>query len=470
MISFLKNSIFIFLAFIFSACSLRPDMPKVQTSVELNSSFDYSSLKERWWEEFGDEGLNALIKSALEKNSDLLLASNALEQARISLRLANLEFLPTSYISNQGSKSQSSGMLPSGQPKQRANLTELALGASWEIDLWGRVRNTARASNAIFEASEADYANARLSIAASVASTYFALSGLMEQERVLLESVASYEATLAIRKAQLESGEITELVYYQSAASVESAKKDLATLQDSIAKTSTALAILVGKDSDFILKNKIIPSTADINIPEVPSGINADILERRADVLSALKRLKAANARIGVARAEYFPKLSLTAMFGFSSAEFDRLIVGAAQTWSVAKSISMPFIDFGRVSNNVKLAWLDQNASMIEYDKTLRTALGEVKDALDLRQNASERLRAAQALNIAQNKVYELSKIRYEAGYSSHLELLDAQRMSLAARLELASAKANIASSVTEVFKALGGGFKSQNTLNSDLD
>lgn len=460
----------ILFALLFSACSFRPDMPNVQTNIEDNATLDYSAIKDKWWEEFKDDELNALMNSALANNNDLLLAQINLEKAGVSLNLARIEFLPNVGLEGSRGKTRTSGLTQTGMPSSKYNLSSLNAAASWEIDLWGRIRNTNRAANALFEASQADYENARLSIAASVANTYFNLVALSDQENILKQTLKSYEETLEIRKAQFESGMITDLIYEQAVASVASARNDLASLQDALISTRTALAILAGKDSEFILKDSVKINMKELDIPEVPDGISADILERRADVYSALKRLKAANAQIGVARANYFPQISLTGLFGYASTEFNRLINSTANTWQIGGSLVMPLLDFGRTYNQVELAWLDQNASMLEYDKTLKNALGEVRDALELRKNANEKLHAAQALNIAQNKVYELSKLRYEAGYSSHLEFLDAQRMLLAARLNYASAKAGVANSVVEVYKALGGGFKSIEPLKENLD
>ena len=302
------------IALSFSACSLRPKMPAVDTNVSLANPVMVNDINESWWEEFNNSQLNELMSLALSKNSDLLLALNSLEQAKVQMDLAKLEFTPNVKGEASSIKSETSERSPQG--RSTSTLTSIGAVLSWEIDLWGRVRNAARAGIAMYEASAMDVQNARLSIAASVANTYFSLIALSEQENILKESLASYEQTLEYRKAELESGYITELVYYQSKASVDSARSQLATLQDSLSKTRTALAILSGKDASFIAENNITIKGANYTIPSVPEGISADILERRADVGAALLRFKAANAAIGVARAAYFPQISLTAAFG----------------------------------------------------------------------------------------------------------------------------------------------------------
>lgn len=469
MLNFIKFTFLLSLMLAFSGCNFRPKTPDIPTSVELNSTVADYDIKDAWWQDFDNSELNELIDSALKNNSDLLLAYNTLEQARVQLNLAKIDFMPNIGLQGDVARTKTSSMLQTAAPSMKYNLASAAMSASWEIDLWGRIRNSLRAAQASFEASEYDLANARLSIAANVANTYFTLLSLMDQEIVLKESLASYEATLQIRKDELESGYITEVVYYQAKASVDSAKSQLAMLQDSLISTRTALAILVGKDPAFIAKGELKLTNPDFKIPQVPDAISADILERRADIASALKRFKAANAQIGVARANYFPRLDLTGLLGFTSTDLKDLINSNARTWQVGGSLVMPLFDFGRTANQVKLAWLDQNASMLNYDKTLKNALGEVRDALDLRQNATIKLESAQNLVASNERVFDLSKLRYDNGYSSHLEYLDAQRMLLSARLELAKAKAGIATSVVEVYKALGGGFVAT-PLKEELD
>lgn len=447
-----------------SGCSFRPDMPEVQTNVQMRYEVEQYNLNDKWWQEFNDEKLNELILSALANNSDLLIALNNLERARIQMNLSKIEFLPNSTLSGASTKNKANA--------NENNSHSLSGSASWEIDLWGRVRNSARAGIASFKASQYDYENAKLSIITSVANTYFTLVSLQNQEQILKDSLASYEETLSYRKAEYESGNVDELVYSQAKASVDDAKSQLVSLQDSLISTRTALALLAGKDTSFILNGDLIKTTPgdEISAPTIPSGLGADILERRPDVAAALKRLKAANAQIGVSIANFFPKISLTGVLGYASPEFDRLIVNEAKNWSYGGSLVMPLLDFGRTYQNTKIAYKDQNASLLNYDKTLKTALGEVHDALKLRQNASEKLKASRNLRDSWQKVFMLTKARFKEGYSTHLEYLDAQRGLLSARLSYAKARLGIANAVVEVYKALGGGFKLEKPLDSDLD
>lgn len=448
----------LFVVLFITGCSFRPDMP------EANIEFTYEKtseqqIKQDWWKDFGDEKLSELIQTALQNNNDLLIALNNMDIAAVNLGLARREYLPNISLQGSASRTRTSGELPNYPDNMEIDNFSASAVLSYEVDLWGRVRNTARANKALFKASIYDYENARLSIASSVAETYFTLGALNEQEEILKDTLETYENTLNFRQKELENGAITQLVYFQTKASVDSAKSQLFTLQDSITKTKTALHILVGKSINDILNLDLNVTNEQVQVPQVPNGIHSDILLHRADIASALEKLKASNALVGVARANYFPRLSLTGAYGFASDELSRLFIQNANTWNIGGSLVMPLLDFGRTSKNVDLAKLSQNISFLNYDKTLKNAFGEIKNALNLRQNSFLRLESAKDLLESQQKVFDLSKVRYEQGYSSHLDFLDAQRLLLSAKLNLAQAKLNSLTSALSVYKSLGGGF-----------
>lgn len=440
-----------------AGCSLKPDMMDIEQSYEYK--FDSYSINEKWWEDFSDERLNSLVAEALKNNSDLLIALNNIEQAKINLNLANVELFPNINLNGEATKNRSSGETYTGQDNKKYNAFSLSAALSYEIDLWGRVRDNANASEATFKATKYDYENARLSIASTTASTYFTLISLKEQENILNETLNTYEETLAYRQKELDAGAIDELTYYQAKAAVHSAKTQLIDIQTQIAQTNSALSVLVGKNLNEILYKSIDAPLALPATPEVPSGISSDVLLHRADIASELQRLKASNFLVGVARTSYLPKLSLTGIFGFSSDEFDRFFVNNANTWSVGGSLVMPLLDFGRTKNKVELANLEQNASFLSYDKAVKTAFGEIRTALDTRKNSVLKEKSMQNLVESQAKIYDLSKARYDNGYSTHLEFLDSQRNLLSARLNLAQSKLSVATSVIDVYKSLGGGF-----------
>lgn len=448
----MNKIITILIAALISGCSLRPDMIEIQQ--EYRYQMDVYSVSEKWWESFGDERLNLLIQKALQNNSDLLIALNNIEKSRIALRLDRLEFLPNISLQGEASKSDK------GYNNPTVEQFSLSAVLSYELDLWGRVRNTANASEATYNATKFDYESARISLASSVANSYFLLISLKEQEKILQDTLDSYIKSVEYRAVQLESGEIDELVYAQSVAAADGAKAQLAGLKTQISQANSALAILVGGSLDEILYSDINAATRLPNLPQVPSGISSDILLKRADVASALERLKSSNYLVGVARTQWLPKISLTGIFGYSSADLDNLISANKSIWSVGGSLIGPLLDFGRTYNSVEIANLEQNASFLAYDKTVKNAFGEIRTALDSRKNSIIKAQSSANLVASQQKVYDIAQSRYDAGYSSHLELLDSQRSLLSAKLSLTSANLEAVNSVVAVFKAFGGGFE----------
>ena len=457
----MKNKAFMLITAAFLAgCSFRPDMPNVDTNFTSTYTFETSDIRDLWWKEFHDENLNSLVESALEKNTNLRIAYLNLEKAKASLGIAEADLLPGVNLNVSYTKAKTSGETYTGQPQTRYRSSSINLGLNYEIDLWGRVRNSVLAANENLNASKFDYDSARLSLSSSVAKSYFALVSLNMQEAVLKETLKTYEDTLALRKTQLDLGGINEMTYLQSKAEVERAKTSLTSVLNSKSQALTSLAILTGKSNDEILKGAVASAQNLPSSPEIKAGISSDVLLRRSDVAKALADLKATNALVGVARAQYFPTLSLTGLFGFASDEFDRIFMGSASVWSLGANLTQKIFDFGRTKNNVRVAETNEQIAAITYEATVRSALGEVRDALISRQNAKLSLDQVKNLLQSQQKIYSLAKDQYNAGYIGHLELLDAERNLLQAKLQDVSAKLDEVDSAVEVYRALGGGFK----------
>lgn len=457
----MRNKAFILITAAFLAgCSFRPDMPNVDTNFTSTYSFETSDIRDLWWKEFKDENLNILVESALEKNTNLRIAYLNLEKAKASLGVAEADLLPGVNLNAGATRTRNSAETASHSPQTTTKSYEINLGLNYEIDLWGRVRNSVLAANENLNASKFDYDSARLSLSSSVAKSYFALVSLNMQEAVLKETLKTYEDTLALRKTQLDLGSINEMTYLQSKAEVERAKTSLTSVLNSKSQALTSLAILTGKSNDEILKGAVASAQNLPSSPEIKAGISSDVLLRRSDVAKALADLKATNALVGVARAQYFPTISLTGLFGFASDEFDRIFMGSASVWSLGANLTQKIFDFGRTKNNVRVAETNEQIAAITYEATVRSALGEVRDALISRQNAKLSLDQVKNLLQSQQKIYSLAKDQYNAGYIGHLELLDAERNLLQAKLQDVSAKLDEVDSAVEVYRALGGGFK----------
>ena len=457
----MRNKAFILIIAAFLAgCSFRPDMPNVDTNFTSTYTFETSDIRDLWWKEFHDENLNSLVESALEKNTNLRIAYLNLQKAKASLGVAEADLLPGVNLNAGATRTRNSAETATHMPQTTSKSYEINLGLNYEIDLWGRVRNSVLAANENLNASKFDYDSARLSLSSSVAKSYFALVSLNMQEAVLKETLKTYEDTLALRKTQLDLGGINEMTYLQSKAEVERAKTSLTSVLNSKSQALTSLAILTGKSNDEILKGAVASAQNLPSSPEIKAGISSDVLLRRSDVAKALADLKATNALVGVARAQYFPTLSLTGLFGFASDEFDRIFMGSASVWSLGANLTQKIFDFGRTKNNVAVAKTNEQIAAVNYEAAVKSALGEVRDALVSRQNTKISLEQVKNLLKSQQRIYSLAKEQYDAGYIGHLELLDAERNLLQVKLQDVSAKLDEVDSAVEVYRAFGGGFK----------
>ena len=264
---------------------------------------------------------------------------------------------------------------------------------------------------------------------------------------------------------QYKAGVKSEIEFHQSMAQISTAKAGLFAIEDALNKSKTALLILVGSKTDDVLNGDFKFTSYFAKSLEVPSGIPSEILIMRPDVSSAYQKLVATNAFVGVARANYFPKISLSGAFGFASEELKNLFEQNAQVFSYGGNLAMalPLLDFGKTALNVDLAKIDQKSALINYEKILRNALGETKNALVSKEFAVKNLEALSKLKDSAYKIYTLAQARYKSGYSEYLELLESQRTYLNSQISYIDAKLNELNSCVEIYRNFGGGFKLKN-------
>lgn len=440
-------------AIIFNGCSFKPNLPDKE--IKFESQIEKTNISDKWWVEFNDDNLNKFIQQVLTNNSDLALALNNIDIARTSLGLSKLELLPNITYST--------GIQRRNNPPIDSNHNDSYSASfilNYELDLWGRVRNSIGANKSKFKSTQYDYETAKLTLISTAASTYFRLKSLKKQEEILTKTLNTYETSLRLRKSQLNSGAISPIVFYQTQSQVDSAKTSLAKTQDAIASINSAIMLLSGSNFNDIFKSSISVSNQDNNIPIVPQNLSSDILLKRPDVAAALENLKAANFAIGVARANYFPKISITGVLGYANPELDNLFNKMGESWNIAGSLAGTLLDFGRIYKNVELATLQQKSAFLQYDKTLKNTFSEVRYALEARKYLQEQLNNATNLVKTQKKVYQLAQNRYNQGYSDFLELLDAQRNLLSAQLNQTQAEYENINSIINIYKTFGGGFE----------
>ena len=424
---------------------------------------------DRWWSVYGDPALDRLIDEALAGNLSLMIAAARVEEARGVLGVSSADQQPqvTGGFSRSRTLSTSRGTfpLPSTVPREQ-NAYRATLNLSYELDFWGRLKNANAAARAELLASEAARDTVRLSLAADVAQGYFALRALDGQIEAVRRSIATRGESLEIQKKRLGLGAISEYDLRQREAELAAAQAQLPPLQRARAQQENALAVLLGRSPRLIYEGGLQAGRdagPDGNMraaaPMVPAGIPSDLLLRRPDIVEAEQRLIAANARIGVARAAYFPGISLTGFFGSESVALTDLFTGPAGIWQAALALSQPIWGGGRIDSQVQQANARQQQALGNYQKTLQTAFREVRDALAAQTSAREQLQAEAERAQALRETLRLARLRYDNGLANQLEVLDAERNLLAAEQGRIDAQRAQRAAIADLFKALGGGW-----------
>jgi multidrug efflux system outer membrane protein len=418
--------------------------------------------KGEWWRVFKDPVLEELESSAVAANQDLRAAVARVDNARAAARISRSELFPEVSLDPMMKRERTSGNLPTpipipNIPSSYVSTFSVPLDLSYELDLWGRVRRSFEAAQEDARASVADYRNVLLTLTADVAVDYFLARSLDAEIAVLQQSIKSREEMARILSGRFLVGTIPELDLAQAKRELAVARADLANARRMRAETLHALALLCGKPAgEFELAESPMPESP----PDVPVGLPSSLLERRPDIARAERTLAARNAQIGVAKAAYFPVLSLTGQAGFLSADADELFTNASHVWSIGPSLSLPVFTAGRTQAQVRQAEALFQESLATYRQSVLTAFKEVEDALAqivLRGEQSVALKEAVA---AAARSADLAKARYEAGNGSYLDFLDADRARLQQERDIAQLMGQRYAATIRLIKALGGGWE----------
>jgi outer membrane protein, multidrug efflux system len=418
----------------------------------------------KWFEVFKDQHLQGLIRASLEGNYDLREAVARLEQARASLGIAHSAQLPQLGASGslQIMRLSRDGQTPlpaSFLPEQNRNWGQAALNLlSFEADLWGRLRRANEAARANLLNAEENRKAVVTALVSDVASAYFDLLQLDYQLEISQSTLETRRDSLKLVKQRQDGGIATLLDLRQAEELVSSAAQTIPALRQQIEQTENRISLLLGRNPDAVLRGrKFIEQEMP---PEVPAGVPSSLLERRPDIRAAEQALVAANANIGVAKAAYFPQLSLSGLLGGQSTQLSSLFSGPHSTWSFVPQVSQPIFAGGRLKSNVRLAEAGRNSALVQYERTIQTAFGEVSNALIARQRTHEsRLEQARLVTALQDRK-RLAYIRYRGGVETQLNALDADRDLFQAERTLAQIRLSELLSVVQLYKALGGGWQ----------
>lgn len=411
-----------------------------------------------WWRLYGDATLDKLVSSGLEKNTDIRIAVARIEEAEAVLREANATFFPLVEAGAGAGRSRSSaqtGTLPPTATPIRNNL-QLTASTTFEIDFWGRLRRGAEAARAQYYASRYARDVVSLTLAAGIAQTYFAVRSLDAQIVVSSETLKAAEESFDLAGKRAQAGIVSDLDVNQADANRAQAAAQIKDLRRQRAVVVHQLGVLSG-----VLDLTVTPGgLRQLPTPPLPpAGLPSSLLERRPDVREAEAQFESANAQIGVARAAQFPKFSLTGAFGVQSQALSTLFSAGAGIWSVGLGVVAPIIDGGRYAARTQQAEARARQAAAAYEKTAQTAFREVADALSNVGLAGE---AEQDLRVRVERAQHtlrLATLRYEAGYSAYLEVLDAQRTLNDAQLALVRNRQSFLAYTVDLMNALGGGW-----------
>lgn len=449
------------LGVLLSACAVGPDY--VRPTSELATHYplpDGGQIKSdrAWWAQFKDPVLDGLVSQALNQNKDLRLAiARVLEAQASSTEVRALLFPQVDLdVSGRNTRASSKGFDFGGNLPAHRETRAAALATAYEIDIWGRSRRATEAARARLAATEFGRDAIALSVAAMVSQNYFVLRSLDESVRLMTQSRAAQQRTRDLIKLRADAGLASALDLSGADSALAGLDAQMSGLREQRALREHVLGLLTGQPALVLTPQDISP----LAVPEAPPpGLPADLVERRPDVRQAEQVLIAANAGVGLAKAAYFPRLTLTGRAGLESQDLASLLDGGASTSVIGLGLSLPILDFGKTAAQVDGARARKDQSWIQYQNALLVAFKEVRDGFgSLAQRVDAETAQVTRLRNAE-KSLSLARMKYESGYSSALEVLDAERTCNEAAMAVADARRARLSATVDVFKALGGGW-----------
>lgn len=452
----------LFTAFALAGCMVGPDYRSPTPDSPAAWRTDVTEANQlsnsQWWQQFGDPILNGLIEEALHENRDLLIATARVDEFLGRYGVTRAELFPQAGAEGAAARERiSEEVTPIGPTIDNPDsIYQALLTATWEIDLWGRLRRATEAARADLLSSEEARQVVIQTLVSSVALGYIDLLNLDRQLRISIDTAKTRKDSLEIFTKRHQAGVISNLELSQVKSEYQEARARIPELERAIAQRENALSTLLGRNPGPIRRGGTI---SDLKLPQVPAGLPSDLLTRRPDIRQAEQDLIAANARIGVARAAYFPTVSLTGFLGTSSREVSDLFAGDAKTWNYAANVSVPIFTAGRIRGQVEAAEAVQRQALENYRQTIQDAFREVDDAL-IDQDRTRETMAAQGEQILALQDYaRLARLRFDEGYSSYLEVLDAERSLFNVDLRYTQTQADLFSALVNLYKAMGGGW-----------
>lgn len=417
-----------------------------------------------WWEQLNDPVLSSLVKEGMAANMDLRLAVERLREARALRGIAASDAFPNVDATAGADRSRSSDTLDGGFPSAGEDTTNFNVGldASWEIDVFGRVRRSVEAADADVDVSRENMYGVMVAVAAEVADAYAEYRVLSRRLEIVKRTIVAQRDTVGLTNTRLDAGIANELEVSQAQAQLASRQAQLPILQAASRRAENRLALVLGRAPGQPISELAEASSLD-SLPEamtqVPIGMPSELLRRRPDLRQAEREVAAATARVGVATADLYPRFSLTGSFGFSSGEVGSLLEADSRTWSIGPSMRWSIFNAGRVRANIEAADSRTRQSLLRYERSVLVALREVEDSLTNLAYEQDRQSALARTLDASRRSATLADDRYRGGVGNFLDVLDAQRAAFDAEDQLAASRGDSLRALIALYKALGGGW-----------
>ncbi len=442
----------------FAPQNCRPDWP---TPCEWRVASDEPQIIANmpWWELFEDHVLNELIEEALANNRDLALAVATVNEYYARLGIAQAPFWPSLGYSVTALRQESSQITTPLSPGAVRTLDIFAPQAniSYEVDLWGQIRNTTQAALHELLNREEMQRGVIITLISAVARAYVELRTLDKQLVIAEDTLKSRIYSLELAALRFKEGLTSELPVNQAEADLETARIQKIQLQVLIPQKENELSVLIGRNPEKICRGKTIDR---LRAPEIPCDLPSEILCQRPDILQAEQNLYAANARLGIARAAFFPSFNLSSILGFSGSGLDNTFTPAARNWNIASSLLGPLFQGGQIYFQTRSAYWVTQELIYTYQKTIQTAFKEVNNALIAHQLSTSLLKAQSDQVRALENYLSLAKLLYDNGQTDYLTVLDAERNLFSSQLNLVETQANVFLTIIDVYRALGGGWE----------
>jgi outer membrane protein, multidrug efflux system len=459
----MRRFVFITFASLLAGCMVGPDYKR--PDINSPQAFRYEETDAQntantdWWKTFNDPVLDSLITESLANNLNVKIAAANIEQAAGFLTQTRSGLFPQVSYGASGTRERvteaGATPVPAGVSNPDNSYNALA-GATWEIDLWGRIRRLSEAARANMLATEEARRGVILSLVSTVANSYIQLRGFDNQLAVSKRTLVSYAESLKLFELQFQHGQVSKMTVEQSRSQYETAAAVIPNIESQIAQTENALCVLLGRNPGPIPRGK---SIAELGMPAIPVGLPSELLMRRPDLAQAEQNLIAANAQIGAAKALYFPTISLTGAYGTQSNEFSDLFEGRSHTWNYSGSVTGPIFTAGAISGQVRQAKAAQQAALLSYQNAIISAFSDVENSLVSRQKLSDQTKAQESLVTSLREYDRLAWLQYNEGYTPYLTVLYAESQLFTAELSYVQTKTSYLNAFVNIYKAMGGGW-----------